>query len=306
VSTGKGVFDAVHNDVVGGDIQSSSPNAGAIWLQEKLLENKSSTLSAKEEDKWLWDVRDTIAPRIKAKLRADLAAQRKFGKELFEPGLESLAPPEFSRTISLLRGVTASGAWPETSVARSNVIRCEDIQTRSRTGHSGSFTVVNPKFLGGVYSRGIGSDRLPQGNALFPDLVDSVFELEEVLSRSDIDRADESGAVNSPARSVSYRRPSSSHCAINANAQFQPHVDSGRGAGQSLSMIVGLGDYARGELFVEGASHDIRYRPLEFDGWACRHWTDFYQGERFSLVWFTPEVKGITQESDSPTLNDHN
>ena len=35
---------------------------------------------------------------------------------------------------------------------------------------------------------------------------------------------------------------SSSHCAINYNAQFTPHVDSGRGSGQSLSMIVGLGD----------------------------------------------------------------
>ena len=69
-----------------------------------------------------------------------------------------------------------------------------------------------------------------------------------------------------------------------------PHVDSGRGAGQSLSMIVGLGSYVGGELAVEGNFHNIRYGPLEFDGWKLRHWTRMYNGERFSLVWFTPEL----------------
>ena len=81
-------------------------------------------------------------------------------------------------------------------------------------------------------------------------------------------------------------------CQLNAMAQFTPHVDSGRGAGQSLSIIVGLGDYQRGELFVEGLPCDIRYQPLEFDGWSLRHWTNQYSGERFSLVWFSPELKG--------------
>jgi hypothetical protein len=47
-----------------------------------------------------------------------------------------------------------------------------------------------------------------------------------------------------------------------------------------------------GELGVEGVSHDIRYQPLEFDGWRLRHWTKAFHGERFSLVWFTPELKG--------------
>lgn len=66
------------------------------------------------------------------------------------------------------------------------------------------------------------------------------------------------------------------------------HVDNGKGAGQSLSMIVGLGDYTGGELGVEQSRYDIRYRPLQFDGWRSRHWTFPYEGERFSLVWFTP------------------
>jgi hypothetical protein len=56
-------------------------------------------------------------------------------------------------------------------------------------------------------------------------------------------------------------------------------------------MIVGLGDYAGGELFVEGRTFDIRYKAIEFDGWKLRHWTNRFNGERFSLVWFTPEIK---------------
>eukprot|EP00930_Biecheleria_cincta_P045781 TRINITY_DN31554_c0_g1_i1.p1 TRINITY_DN31554_c0_g1~~TRINITY_DN31554_c0_g1_i1.p1 ORF type:complete len:611 (-),score=85.52 TRINITY_DN31554_c0_g1_i1:20-1852(-) len=79
----------------------------------------------------------------------------------------------------------------------------------------------------------------------------------------------------------------SSHVCVNRNAQFKPHLDSGKGRGQSLSMIVALGDYSGGELMVEGVSHDIRYSPLEFDGWHERHWTNPFQGERFSLVFFS-------------------
>ena len=32
----------------------------------------------------------------------------------------------------------------------------------------------------------------------------------------------------------------------------------------------------------------VRYHPLEFNGWTQRHWTKPFEGERFSLVWFTP------------------
>ena len=50
------------------------------------------------------------------------------------------------------------------------------------------------------------------------------------------------------------------------HAQFLPHRDSGAGSGQSTSLIVGLGDYIGGELVLETVAHDIRYKPLEFDG----------------------------------------
>ena len=63
-------------------------------------------------------------------------------------------------------------------------------------------------------------------------------------------------------------------------AQFTPHVDSGRGQGQSVSLIVGLGNYTGGEIMVEGKSYDIRYNALEFDGWNQLHWTSPFKGER--------------------------
>ena len=66
------------------------------------------------------------------------------------------------------------------------------------------------------------------------------------------------------------------------------------GNGQTVSLIVSLGRFSGGELGVEGSVHDVRYRPLEFDGWAQRHWTLPFSGERYSLVWFTP--LGVAQE----------
>ena len=51
-------------------------------------------------------------------------------------------------------------------------------------------------------------------------------------------------------------RPPSSTIAINKQAQFLPHVDSGAGAGQGISLIVALGVYTGGELVVEGTVHD--------------------------------------------------
>ena len=33
--------------------------------------------------------------------------------------------------------------------------------------------------------------------------------------------------------------------------------------------------------------HDIRYQPLEFDGFAERHFSLPFDGERFSVVWFS-------------------
>lgn len=128
---------------------------------------------------------------------------------------------------------------------------------------SGSFSV-------GVLPAGM---QPPKGNDLFPELLRACFELE---------------------RRLCPHRPPSAMVAINRHAQFRPHRDSGAGNGQTVSLIVGLGRYAGGELGVEGDVCDIRYRPLEFDGWSQRHWTFPFRGERFSLVFFSPV--GVTRK----------
>lgn len=114
----------------------------------------------------------------------------------------------------------------------------------------------------------------PKSNALFPELVKAAFELEVALFPN--------------------REPSST-IAVNRNAQFRPHTDNGAGelfrsevvlfscsvlklfcsdngagAGQSTSLIVGLGTYVGGELMVEGVKKDIRYNAIEFNGWKER------------------------------------
>lgn len=125
-------------------------------------------------------------------------------------------------------------------------------------------------FSVGLYPKPLVS---PNGNLLFPELVYSCFQLERILYPN--------------------RKPSST-IAINRNAQFKPHKDSGAGNGQSRSLIVALGDFVGGEIMIETKIYDIRYKPIEFDGWSQRHATLPFCGERFSLVWFTPN--GISDD----------
>lgn len=107
----------------------------------------------------------------------------------------------------------------------------------------------------------------PTANELFAELMLECFRLE---------------------RELRPERPPSSTIAVNRDSQFRPHRDTGAGSGQSPSLIVALGDFSGGELLVEDSVHDIRYRPLEFDGWTQRHSTLPFAGQRFTLVWFTP------------------
>jgi tRNA U38,U39,U40 pseudouridine synthase TruA len=237
------------------------------WIQQQLLSDMTmTTSSSNKNNKWLAELRDTVAPRICAaaqlnQKQIDSSAADDDGDVdgHFWNTAAAAVPQEYARVLQLLQDIVANGEWPATSVARSKVIGTLEHPTRS-----GSFTVVDEtKF---------DTTSIPQANTLFPELASAVFQLQASISSS-------SGNNNQ----------TSSHCAVNCNAQFTPHVDSGRGAGQSLSTIVGLGEYRAGEIVVEGDAHDIRYKPLQFDGWKLRHWTRPFSGERFSLVWFTPE-----------------
>jgi hypothetical protein len=176
-------------------------------------------------------------------------------------GAAAPPPQEYLEVLRLLREASEGGTWPETTDARKKVI---DEEGTGGNAQGGSFSV-------GAMPEGMAA---PRGNVLFPELLRAAFKLER--------------AISPPGR-----KPSST-IAINRHATFLPHRDTGAGAGQTLSCIVALGDFRGGEVVVEGAVHDIRYRPVQFDGWKQRHWTLPFSGERFSLVYFTP--LGVTDD----------
>eukprot|EP00529_Nitzschia_sp_RCC80_P025384 CAMPEP_0113477738 /NCGR_PEP_ID=MMETSP0014_2-20120614/20365_1 /TAXON_ID=2857 /ORGANISM="Nitzschia sp." /LENGTH=523 /DNA_ID=CAMNT_0000370847 /DNA_START=128 /DNA_END=1696 /DNA_ORIENTATION=- /assembly_acc=CAM_ASM_000159 len=212
------------------------------------------------------------------------------------PDSEHKVPEAYTDVLFHLRQIDAGGKWPTTTPKRQMVMVSNSLpstnddgvkmevkpdslsiafakaknnqhETRSSAysfkegwgGASGSFSV-------GYMPGGI--NKTPKSNELFPEFVKSAFELERVLFPN--------------------REPSST-IAVNRNAQFRPHTDSGAGVGQSTSLIVALGNFRGGELVVEGDSVSIQYNPIEFDGWKQRHWTMPFEGERYSLVWFTPK-----------------
>ena len=275
----------------------------------KLLGDRQATISnsGRSDDDWLEELRD-VAGDLKQQIESfEAEFSHAAVNDIDEatatlPLVETDAPPgAYFNTLKQLRDVIENGRWPATSDARSRVIKASANNARGKyttkkkatvsvfgdTGNStfssGSFTVVN--------SQTWESDELPLANELFPELTRSVFELEEEIIRQTDPPLP---AADGMKQSSSERRSPSTHCAVNRNAQFTPHVDSGRGKGQTSSMIVGLGNYTGGETIVEGKLYDIRYNPLEFDGWNMLHWTAKIQGERYSLVFFTPDVSSET------------
>jgi hypothetical protein len=163
-------------------------------------------------------------------------------------------PEAFDEVLGILRELDRNGSWPTTSRRRSELLR----KTTRRELVGDSFTI-------GLFPPPL---RTPHANELLPGLLDALQRLERVLCP---------------------QRPCSTTITVNRHAEFKPHRDSGAGAGQSTSLIVGLGDYIGGALMVEGRPVDIRYKGLEFDGWREKHWTRAFRGERYSLVWYTPQ-----------------
>jgi tRNA U38,U39,U40 pseudouridine synthase TruA len=218
-------------------------------------------------------------------------------------------PEAYEKVLYYLRQADASGNWPSTTLKRQLVMIATEEDAEENNSKSDSLVIAHIKAknnkekrssayafvegqggASGSFSVGAfpgDASKQPKSNTLFPELTQAAFELEVALCPN--------------------REPSST-IAINRNAQFRPHVDSGAGAGQSTSLIVGIGTYSGGELMVEGEKEDIRYKALEFNGWTQRHWTMPFLGERYSLVWFTPKgcegLRGI--DLDLPLNNQAN
>lgn len=70
---------------------------------------------------------------------------------------------------------------------------------------------------------------------------------------------------------------------LNKNVLCKPHYDANN---LSPSIIISLGDFSGGELNVEGKKYDIKMRPLKFNGSKLKHWTEPFQGDRYSFIYY--------------------
>lgn len=79
---------------------------------------------------------------------------------------------------------------------------------------------------------------------------------------------------------------------INFNYDIPKHKDS---ANQGYSFIVGMGDYTGGRLMIDFSGFtkcvDIRDNPYIFNGSEYEHWVEPFEGDRWSLVFFTHHSK---------------
>lgn len=81
---------------------------------------------------------------------------------------------------------------------------------------------------------------------------------------------------------------------VNCNYQAAPHRDKNN---KGDSFLVAFGDYTGGRLqILEGdlsGAHDIQYKPIKTDFSKVLHSVEDWDGERFSLVYYTFARKGI-------------
>lgn len=182
-----------------------------LHMQQRILQRKTNHAELSVESSWLAELRDQVCPRICKSIDEHMDAIE---------NQELVSADDFDNSylpvLDELRRIVSDGEWPETSVARSSVIR--DKQTAEGNRRSGSFTIVNPSVVAKDSS-------FPKANEKFPKLVEQVFRLEQALSQTQVDRFTLDGVDE---KVLSNRQPSS-HCAVNCNAEFTPHVDSGVG-----------------------------------------------------------------------------
>lgn len=73
---------------------------------------------------------------------------------------------------------------------------------------------------------------------------------------------------------------------LNQNYQTAEHKDKGN---RGVSCILGCGDYTGGDLVIEKTPVAIKNRLVYFNGSQYFHYTDSYEGNRISIVFFRPD-----------------
>ena len=75
---------------------------------------------------------------------------------------------------------------------------------------------------------------------------------------------------------------------LNKNVKCTPHIDKNN-CGESY--VIALGDFAGGRIVIEGKPCNIRGRWKKFNGKEQGHWTEEWEGTRYSLVYFCHTFK---------------
>jgi len=90
---------------------------------------------------------------------------------------------------------------------------------------------------------------------------------------------------------------------INKNVMCKPHKDA---KNDGMTMIVGLGDYTGGELWIDNQTIDIHNRPYFFNGYAHLHYNLPHLGTRYSIMFYCYRVKIdiIHRPEDVPIVNE--
>ena len=94
---------------------------------------------------------------------------------------------------------------------------------------------------------------------------------------------------------------------VNMNYKAEKHRDRNN-LGESF--LVAFGDYQKGRLLIhEGdlsGAHDIQYKPIKADFSKILHSVEEFEGERFSLVYYTFARKGVVPQVPPCSIREEN
>ena len=94
---------------------------------------------------------------------------------------------------------------------------------------------------------------------------------------------------------------------VNMNYKADKHRDKNN---KGDSFLVAFGDYTGGRLLIhEGdlsGAHNIQYRPIKTDFSKVLHSVEEWDGERFSLVYYTFARKGIVPQLPPCSIREEN
>lgn len=83
---------------------------------------------------------------------------------------------------------------------------------------------------------------------------------------------------------------------LNKNVKALKHRDTNN---QSISMIIGLGDYSGGGLYLENLETgkmeliDIHYKPLLMNGYKQLHETEEFTGNRYTIIYYKAGIRPL-------------